>query len=68
MCFVGIDPWSAEGKVRWYGIEAGANASLASEVTQTLQLELEPLEVDATGQRTALEVASERAAGTPLPD
>jgi len=58
----------AEGKVRWYVIEAGANASLASEVTQTLQLELEPLEIDTAGMRTALEVASERAAGPALPD
>lgn len=58
----------AEGKVRWYVIEAGANASLASEVTQTIQLELEPLEIDAAGHRTALEVASERGSARAMPD
>ena len=58
----------AEGKVRWYVVEAGASRSLASELTQTLHLELEPLELDAQGQPRPLEVRSEQNARGPLAD
>jgi hypothetical protein len=57
-----------EGKVRWYVVEAGATGKLASEVTQTIELELEPLELDATGQRVQLEVSSSQPSGKKLAD
>jgi hypothetical protein len=57
-----------EGKVKWYVIEAGASGKLASEVTQKLELELEPLEVDAAGQKAQLEVGSSRPPGKNMAD
>lgn len=58
----------AEGKVKWLLVEAGTSGKLASEVTQTIELELEPLEIDATGQKTQLEVGSSQPSGKKLAD
>uniref|UniRef100_A0A7C3PHM2 Trypsin-co-occurring domain-containing protein n=1 Tax=Oscillatoriales cyanobacterium SpSt-418 TaxID=2282169 RepID=A0A7C3PHM2_9CYAN len=57
-----------EGKVRWYLVEASAKGQLASEVTQIIELELEPLEIDAAGQRGNLEVGSSQPSSKKLAD
>lgn len=49
-------------KVRWWLIEAGAEATRGSETTQTLQLKLEPKLYDEHGGSAPLDVAGEQAA------
>jgi hypothetical protein len=44
------------GKIRWWLVEAGAEGKVASESTQTLQLQLEPLRVTPTGELVPLDV------------
>ena len=46
----------ANGKIRWWLVEAGAEGKVMSESTQTLQLELEPLRATTGGELVMLEV------------